>query len=286
MSPDEFDEFQQVWGAMSERYGKPLSAMALAIDFQAFSDLTLADVRRGLQAHLQHPTECRFFPMPGQIIAKAVVDDGRPGEEEAWTIALTARNEADTVVWTPDIAEAWNAARTVMGLGDKVGARMAFKEAYSRIVGLARRGRQPVSWVVCEGHDAARRADAVRVAVDRGLAVEGADLLLALPAPGEVPRLLAGAVDAAAVPAALLKLRDRLAGPSPYRPGPGVEDRERTDELRAESAALVIEYAVDKGIELHAPVDHDQPRMRGALSGNAAPSAVVVTGQIREAAGA
>lgn len=265
MSPAEFDEFQEVWGAVSERYGRSLSAMSLAIDFQALADLSMADVRRGLQAHLQHPTDCRFFPMPGQIIghlAKANANDGRPDEEEAWAVALTARNEADTVVWTQETAEAWNTARVVMDLGDKVGARMAFKEAYTRIVGLARRARQPVRWVICEGHDAARRADAVRLAVDRGHQVEGADRLLALPPPGEVPLLLTGSIDGEPIPDALLALRDRLAGRVTYRPGPDVEGRERTDDLRADAATRVSEYAAAHGLELREPPARSAARMQ------------------------
>lgn len=222
-----------------------------SIFFNALADYPMAAVRAGFT---EHARRCRFSPTPADILDLLRENDGRPGEEEAWTIALGARNEADTVVWTQDIAEAWTAARTVMELGDKVGARMAFKEAYSRIIGMARRSREPVRWVVCEGHDAARRADAVRKAVDRGLPVEGADRLLALPPPGEVPLLLTGQSEAGELPAALLELRDRLAGRVTYRPGPDVEGRERTDDLRAEAAARVSEYAAAHGLELPAPV--------------------------------
>ena len=51
---------------------------------------------------------------------------------------------------------------------DKIGARMAFKSAYDRLMGIARiQGRKPI-WQVSAGWDAERRADAVRLAMEGG----------------------------------------------------------------------------------------------------------------------
>lgn len=218
-----------------------------AIFFRALAEYPMDAVRAGFT---EHARRSRFSPTPADILDLLRENDGRPGEEEAWTIALTARDEADTVVWTTEIGEAWNAARIVMSMGDKVGARMAFKEAYSRMVDMARRHREPVRWVVCEGHDAARRADAVRLAVGRGLPVEGAEELLALPLPKAEVLLRIDGPAGSAVPDALRALRDRLAAGPAYVPGPDVEGRERTDELRAVAAARVAEYAASTGVEL------------------------------------
>jgi dephospho-CoA kinase len=102
-----------------------------------------------------------------QIEARAG-DDGRPGAEEAFAQALAAADEAETVVWTVETAEAWGVAQKVLATGDEVGARMAFREVYTRLVAEARAARRPVQWLTALGHDRNRHADALRKAADLG----------------------------------------------------------------------------------------------------------------------
>jgi hypothetical protein len=64
-------------------------------------------------------------------------------------------------------------------LGDEVGARMAFKEAYSRIVALARAARRPAVWSASLGWDQRKRETSLRRAASAGL----------LPAPAVVALL-------------------------------------------------------------------------------------------------
>jgi hypothetical protein len=86
------------------------------------------------------------------------------GAEEAWAIAQRANDEGDSVVWTDEIAEAYGQCRDV---DDKVAQRMAFKQAYERIVAESP-SRMP-KWWVTHGHDPTRRAAAIRQGVERGL---------------------------------------------------------------------------------------------------------------------
>lgn len=79
------------------------------------------------------------------------IDDGRPGAEEAW--AAMPFDESQSVVWTDEMANAFGIARGLLEEGEKVAARMAFKEAYTRMVGEARDARRPVQWSPSLGHD-------------------------------------------------------------------------------------------------------------------------------------
>lgn len=94
---------------------------------------------------------------------------GRPGPEEAWALALQAKDEAATVVWTDEIAQAWAVASPLANSRDTVGARMAFKEAYGRLTQAARAGRKRPVVQVSIGHDAAQRVHALTVACEQGL---------------------------------------------------------------------------------------------------------------------
>ena len=60
-------------------------------------------------------------------------------------------------------------ARPLLELGDKVGARMAFRDAYQRFVNDARADRVPVSWSASLGWDAERRREVLTDAVAYGL---------------------------------------------------------------------------------------------------------------------
>jgi hypothetical protein len=116
----------------------------------------------------RHIDESEFAPTPASILKHLPkMSDGRPEVDEAWAIALRSRDERETVVWTSEIAEAFEIAKPVLD-GDEIGARMAFKAAYARITDASRRVNRPVQWVVSQGHDATRRLEVVEQAVREG----------------------------------------------------------------------------------------------------------------------
>lgn len=100
-----------------------------------------------------------------EILQRVQAADGRPGKDEAWSIALTASDESETVVLTSEIQQAMAAAQPVLVLGDKVGARMAFMSAYERLVSRARSEARPTTWSVSLGFDPVRRVAAIESAV-------------------------------------------------------------------------------------------------------------------------
>jgi hypothetical protein len=130
------------------------------------------------------------------ILSRLQAKDGRPGAEEAWALVANAlADEAETVVWTDEMAQASAAAGELMRLGDKVGARMAFRETYERMVADARQIGQEPRWSVSAGSDKARAALVITEAVAAGR-LPKAHALIALPSTADDARhqLLTGQV--------------------------------------------------------------------------------------------
>ena len=140
---------------------------AMGVWFRLLIQFDLGIVQQALDHHV---ATSKFPPTPAEIRTLLGANaDNRPGVDEAWAIALTSRDEAETIVWTTETAEAFAACRPVLDMGDEVGARMAFKDAYGRICGIAKQRGEPVRWVASVGFDKARREAVLRKAESAGL---------------------------------------------------------------------------------------------------------------------
>lgn len=186
MRKDDLPEFAQMLDDCYSLLGKGSlpSATAKALFFRALGVHSIEAVRAGFDAHVKDPQRGRFAPTPADVIAQIeglVADDGRPGAEEAWAMCSNADDESETVVWSDEMSQAYALAMPLMQEGDNVGARMAFKEAYSRLVDSARRERKPVAWSVSLGHDQSKRHAVLLNAETRGLLPHGEALKLAPP---------------------------------------------------------------------------------------------------------
>ena len=186
MRKDDLPEFAQMLDDCYSLLGKGAqpSATAKALFFRALGAHSIEAVRAGFDAHVKDPQRGRFAPTPADVIAQIeglVADDGRPGAEEAWAMCCNAADESETVVWSGEMSQAYALAMPLMQECDNVGARMAFKEAYSRLVDSARRERKPVAWPVSLGHDQSKRHAVLLNAETRGLLPHGEALKLAPP---------------------------------------------------------------------------------------------------------
>lgn len=186
MRKDDLPEFAQMLDDCYSLLGKGAqpSATAKALFFRALGAHSIEAVRAGFDAHVKDPQRGRFAPTPADVIAQIeglVADDGRPGAEEAWAMCCNAADESETVVWSGEMSQAYALAMPLMQECDNVGARMAFKEAYSRLVDSARRERKPVAWSVSLGHDQSKRHAVLLNAETRGLLPHGEALKLAPP---------------------------------------------------------------------------------------------------------
>lgn len=187
----DFDQFTALLDGAYDLIGsgvnKTISAGAKSLFFSAMAAYSLDQVRSALSAHCLDRVRGRFTPKPADLIEQiegAAADDGRPGSDEAWAVALTSRDEADTVVWTTETAEAFAICSAVLAMGDEVGARMAFKSAYDRIVNKARGDHQATKWVASLGFDADRRVAVLQNASRAGLlSAPTIELLLPPPMP-------------------------------------------------------------------------------------------------------
>jgi hypothetical protein len=177
MAPDQLARLAVAICSTAEVMGQTLTADAAATMADDLANYAPDDVARALKA-------CRR-ELTGRLTLAAILQrvqaaDGRPGKDEAWSIALAACDEYDTVVMTDEVQLAMSAARPVLDAGDKIGARMAFISAYERLVLEARAEGRPVKWNVSIGYDAGRRVTAVTAAVQmRRIPLERGQLLLA-----------------------------------------------------------------------------------------------------------
>jgi hypothetical protein len=130
----------------------------------------------------------------GRLTVADVIDriasvGGHPSANEAWGLALASHDESETVVWTEQIAEAAGIAQPVLDAGDEIGARMAFKDAYDRIL---RERQEAPRWFASLGSDPGRRTAAINKAVRAGLLNQSHAAKL-LPAPTD-PGPIGGAL--------------------------------------------------------------------------------------------
>jgi Sec-independent protein translocase protein TatA len=174
MHSRDFDEFSllldDAYDLIGSGVNKVISGGAKALFFKAMAPYSLDVFRAALSAHCLDKVHGRFTPKPADIIKQiegSAANDGRPSSDEAWAIALTSRDESDTVIWTQEIAEAFAICSPVFP--DEVGARMAFKDAYTRLVGVARATPTPAQWRASLGWDAAKREAAIVKAGNCGL---------------------------------------------------------------------------------------------------------------------
>lgn len=249
MRESDFAEFGQmldaVSGLLSRGQYQP-NAVNTALWFRALAVYDLDTVRKALDAHVKDPQRGRFVPTPADIVAQIVGSaqaDGRPGPEEAWAIALQAGDEARTVVWTDEIAQAWGIAQPVLRTGDEVGARMTFREVYNRLVVEARdTGRKPL-WTASLGEDKAQRDVELTRAHAAGLLPEP-ERLVELPAPDHALSPTNKTVPSS-VRAGLMQLRDQLAARGKgedaesvpqHRPGRLIAEGELPPSIRREVA--------------------------------------------------
>lgn len=162
----------------AEIMGKQLSPVALAMmasDLKEYPknliSAALVNVRKGNKP----------FTL-GAIITEieTLKPDGRLGADEAW--AIYPHDEATSEVITNEIAEAMQVAYPILREGDKVGARMAFKEAYNRIINKNKSEGIAPQWFPSLGTDKDGREHVSKQAVQLGRLTQDHAIAL-LPAP-------------------------------------------------------------------------------------------------------
>lgn len=176
MNKSDFPEFSAILDGVAGLLGKPTPpAVQLSLFFKLLEAYPLPKVRNALEAHLIDPQRGRFFPTPADVIEQMnrKTHSGWLESDEAWAIAIKASDENATVVWTAEMRDSYAVCSSLMQDGDKVGARMAFKACYERLMNQAKREGKAPSWEVSEGFDKAGRVAALEDASSKGLLMIG-----------------------------------------------------------------------------------------------------------------
>jgi hypothetical protein len=145
----------------AELCGRTFTPAAAAMFVQDLSDYPEPAVLASLARCRR---EVRGALTLADVIAR--IDDGRPTADEAW--AEVPHDERATAVWTTESAAAFGLVIDLVSAGDRIAARMAFRDHYNRLVADARDQRRPVRWEVSLGHDRTQRAVTLQRAVERG----------------------------------------------------------------------------------------------------------------------
>lgn len=151
----------------------PAAASVFASDLDGFSDDSI------LGALSRCRKEVRGMLTVQDVISR--IDDGRPGVEEAW--AMLPHDEESSVIWTDEMAAAFGVASPLLADGDRIGARMAFKEAYTKALTVARDKKIAPRWTPSFGRDVVGRQAALIEAVRHNrLSIDNAIKLIPGPA--------------------------------------------------------------------------------------------------------
>lgn len=163
MTKSDYRIFCEIWMSANaiSAGNKTINESICCYAFELLEDYPLDAVVKAVK---RHGKTNKFAPTPADIISLLQGGNVHISADEAWSIVLISMDEAETVVMTDEIMQARAIALDVYISGDVVGARMAFRSAYERIITHA----GPPSWKVSLGFDAEKRSTAVQKAVTMG----------------------------------------------------------------------------------------------------------------------
>ena len=169
MVDTEKPEFLRLLHACGE-YSRPRPEQRGGRDLLAgLADMSIAAVKASLNAHVRDVQAGQFMPKIADIRrgieSAAALEDGHPGPEEAWAIALPARSESATVVWTQQISSAfYEAAMPLLEGATRSQPVRRFSSATSRNC-ATRADQAKASWTASLGNNPDMREKAIEAAV-------------------------------------------------------------------------------------------------------------------------
>lgn len=179
----------KILAATAELMGSELSGPALAMLAKDLSKYEFNIIEKALENTRRN--QARFSQSAIEKEIELLSPDGRPGADQAW--AMWPHDESISAVITEEISQAMAIASPLLNDGDKIGARMAFKEAYVRLVAEAKATNKPVKWFASLGTNLEGREAALSEAVRLGrLKSDHAQTLLPAPKGGFVENLIGG----------------------------------------------------------------------------------------------
>jgi hypothetical protein len=144
---------------------RPVEGPRLEMWWDALRQFPDGSVKASAARHLK---TSHFKPQLADIVkgCEAQIEGQWLGADEAW--ALMPKSEHESAMLTDEIAQAIAAATPLLEVGDRVAARMAFKDAYTRLVEKAKtEGRSP-RFFPSFGSDPVGRVTMLTNAVQKG----------------------------------------------------------------------------------------------------------------------
>lgn len=153
--------FAEIYSGVCATYGREANKEAMRTAWNALRQFSLEQVSRAYSAHVM---TSKFMPAPAEILDAISASNPamrRPGADEAW---LRTPPEELSYWATDEMLGAWSVVAEEMHSErpDKVAARMAFKDAYSRLVDEAKLQGRPVRWSLVRGTRKDNLEDTVR----------------------------------------------------------------------------------------------------------------------------
>lgn len=141
---EEKRRFATLMTGLSDYYRVEISKAVMALYWEGLKRHPFEAVESAMWAHTQNTENGQFMPKIADVVRILQRDNDNLwiGPDEAW--ALVPKSESDSAMLTDEIAQAVAAATPLLEVRDKVAARMAFKDAYTRLVERAKaEGRAP-----------------------------------------------------------------------------------------------------------------------------------------------
>lgn len=212
MQSNELTKFASMLDGLCDYYQRqPLAKITASIYWEGLSGYSLDQVKQAAMAHIADPAAGQYFPKVADLTRHILRVEmaGVPGPDEAWAICYPLTDERRTVVITDAMRDAWALAWPVLHSGDEVGARVAFKDAYKRLIQSSTTAPR---WELQLGTCMESRAEAIRLAVDAGRLPVRALEVHQLPAPTKgIAGLLESAQSAVAAGEAESHIADAIA---------------------------------------------------------------------------
>lgn len=157
-------EIAQAIGLITTEYDlTPFSDERVEMWMQALSHFPTGSVMKATRSYI---TTNKFKPQLADIVAgcAAQLDGNWLGADEAW--ALMPKSESDSAMLTNEMAQAMAAAAPLLEMGDRVAARMAFRDTYNRLIERAKLEARTPSYFPSFGSDEAGRVSMLANAVN------------------------------------------------------------------------------------------------------------------------
>lgn len=169
MTNDDANQFRElIQAALSISTQDPvvLHRAALKLWWTSLNHYPINVIEKAVGIHLR---ASKYRIAPADIVEIINSLDGRPEPDVAWSTAIKAADEFETVLWTDETAAAWTTAQKVYSSGDKIGARKTFLADYEKRVRDNRLNNVPVNWQISAGFDSKSRDMVTRQAQERNL---------------------------------------------------------------------------------------------------------------------